>query len=359
MEKIIYLGNKNKAPNLLFEQFSEDFEVIFSVLTEDMCQETLQIPRGEVWVLDSSSYEIKEIEPVLTKVIQSVRTSLIPLMIIIESPVPDEVTKYPEAIWRNPLIEIVSPLFPLYIIKNSLRKLVLLANQLVKTAEFETENRYLRDQTKEAENRMEKLVLENDTLLQEVHHRVKNNLQIVSSILSLKTDEANSPEIKDILQTTQSRIDAISLIHKKLYESSDFSEIDMKSYFQQQLTDLFYTYPIRSGNIDLDLRIAPFSLMVTRAIHCAQLVNELVVNVFFHAFPEQSAGILKIQFKKVDGEMIFLTIEDNGVGLKDDIEVLRNQSIGLRLVFQLAKQLNATIEVIVNQGTRFTVCFPL
>ncbi len=144
---------------------------------------------------------------------------------------------------------------------------------------------------------MKRLVLENDTLLQEVHHRVKNNLQIVSSILSLKTSEVNNQEVKDILQVTQSRVDAISLIHKKLYESSEFSEIHMDTYFKQQLMDLFYTYPIRSQRIDLDLQVVPFSLIVSRAIHCAQLVNELVVNIFLHAFPNRELGSLKVYFE--------------------------------------------------------------
>ncbi|MCP4298198.1 MAG: hypothetical protein GY786_21640 [Proteobacteria bacterium] len=142
-----------------------------------MCQEDLNRQAGDLWVLDLRTYSAKKIPSVLDSMIQSVRSRLIPLAIIVGDSFTDLQKKIPEPIWGNPLIELVSSLIPPALIENSFDKLILFSKQVIVDAEPAVENKYLKQQTNEAEHRMKRLVLENDTLLQEVHQRVKNNLR--------------------------------------------------------------------------------------------------------------------------------------------------------------------------------------
>ncbi|MBF0287266.1 MAG: hypothetical protein HQM14_05550 [SAR324 cluster bacterium] len=195
-------------------------------------------------------------------------------------------------------------------------------------------------------------------LLQEIHHRVKNNLQIVSSILTLNSTNAENPQLEEILRNTQSRVDTISLVHKKLYESSNLTEVEMEGYVQQQMTNLFNHFPLRSNHISLDLQSKSVWLNVDRAIHCALLVNELVINVFRHAFPEEQAGQqLRVLIGPVGKKQAELVIADNGIGLPEHIDPSRVETTGLLLVYHLVQQLGGTMEIKRNAGTSFQIQF--
>ncbi len=194
-------------------------------------------------------------------------------------------------------------------------------------------------------------------LLQEIHHRVKNNLQIVSSILTLNSTNAEHPQVEEILKNTQSRVDTISLVHKKLYESSNLTEVEMEGYIQQQMTNLFNHFPLRSRHISLDLQSTPVWLNVDRAIHCALLVNELVINVFRHAFPKEQAGQLSVRIGPVGDKQVELVVADNGIGLPKHIEPSQVETTGLLLVYHLVQQLGGTMEVKRNTGTSFQIQF--
>jgi two-component sensor histidine kinase len=358
VEKIIYIYEKREGFGLPVENYGDEFEITPCLLPLQRVKPG-QIPAGDIWLLEVVDWLKKEVKVWLESIIDSSKSSLIPLLIIIHGNSEEEIKHLPEHIWETHLIDIVPFTTPFSLLKSRIRKLIILAQTLIERADLVVDNRYLRKQVECSDSKLKKLVLENDTLLQEIHHRVKNNLQIISSILSLKTGGVSNPEIRDILQITQSRVDTISLIHKKLYESSDFSEIEMKDYFQQQVMDLFYTYSTHSKNINLELVVVPFSLEVSRAIHCALLVNELVINIFLHAFPDRAGGKMRVCFRLMDSDMIELIIEDNGVGLEDKIEVLKIRSVGLRLAYQLTKQLGGTLDCAVDEGTHFIICFPL
>ena len=340
------------------ENYGDEFEITLYLLPLQRVKPG-QIPAGDIWLLEVVDLLKNEVEVWLKSIIASSKSGLIPLLIIIHGDSAEKIKYLPEHIWETHLIDVVPFATPFLLLKNRIHKLIILAQTLIERADLIVDNGYLRKQVECSDSKLKKLVLENDTLLQEIHHRVKNNLQIISSILSLKTGGVKNPEIRDILQITQSRVDTISLIHKKLYESNDFSEIEMKDYFQQQVMDLFYTHSTHSKNISLELAVVPFSLEVARAIHCALLVNELVINIFLHAFPDHSGGKMRVCFQPMNSDMIELIIEDNGVGLKDKIEVLKTKSVGLRLAYQLTKQLGGTLNCAVDRGTHFTIRFPL
>ena len=209
-----------------------------------------------------------------------------------------------------------------------------------------------------ADDQLKQSALENEALLQEIHHRVKNNLQIVSSILSFKTEEIDDPKVQDILKFAISRVDAISLMHKQLYESDNLAKIKMHAYIEQQVRDLFYNYPNRSRDIELNLDIIPFTLEVSPAIHCALLINELILNVVFHAFPDGRAGHLTISVKNHQYNQLRLIIEDDGTGMKENPEKMGTKSIGMRLIYQLTQQLNGIIHHHEDSGTCFEIIFP-
>lgn len=216
----------------------------------------------------------------------------------------------------------------------------------------------LRDVTdrKKAEEQIKASLKEKEVLLQEVHHRVKNNLQIISSLLSLQSRYIRDEKDLQMLKESQSRLRTMALIHEKLYQSEDLANIDFGEYITALVYGLVHSYG--GGNSVTPIIETHFvSLEVSNAIPCGLIINELVSNSLKHAFPGKRKGEIKIEIRSLNGT-IELIVSDNGVGLPEDIDFRTTDTLGLHLVTILAEdQLNGKINLTREGGTTFTITF--
>lgn len=200
--------------------------------------------------------------------------------------------------------------------------------------------------------------LRREMLLKEIHHRVKNNLQVISSLLFLQSTNISDPNTLESLKESQSRVKSIALIHEKLYRSEDLEKLDFAEYVRDLLADLLRTYQVQQENALLHTDIEGIRLGIDTAIPCGLIINELVTNALKHAFPLQGTrGDIWIGLRPAGPQSYVLTVRDNGMGLPADFDWRRSKSLGLKLVMDLAKQLDGTVEVQVNSGTTFTIAF--
>jgi PAS domain S-box-containing protein len=224
-------------------------------------------------------------------------------------------------------------------------------------------------QRKEAQDQQRKALEEKNALLQEVHHRVKNNLQVISSLLSLQADRLENPQTLAVLEDTQSRVAAIAAIHEQLYASKDLSSIEFGPYLQTLVRGLFEFHGANKDRIVLNIEATDVVLNVQQAMPLGLIVNELVINALKHAFPQNRSGVIAVSLSyaaasavggnPVQDDLVQLKVEDNGVGLPPDKDISQVQSMGFNLVNLLVQQLHGTLEVSHGSGLSATVTFPL
>jgi PAS domain S-box-containing protein len=210
---------------------------------------------------------------------------------------------------------------------------------------------------KKAENRLKKSLKEKDVLLREIHHRVKNNMQIMSSLLRLQAAGTKDKMAKKILQESRGRIYTMALVHEKLYQSKDLSNIDMGRYIQVFVPHLFHTFDASARKISLHMQCESVELDITRAIPCGLIINELVSNAIKHAFPGDRKGKMCIDLRREKGKIIF-GVKDNGVGLSEHVDVRQSETMGFQIVNDLVKQLRADMKIISENGIKFEIVFP-
>ena len=212
-----------------------------------------------------------------------------------------------------------------------------------------------------AQRRLEDALQEKTVLLNEVHHRVKNNLQVITSLLNLQADHAADPTLRAILAESCGRVKAMALTHQLLYERKDFSRVDLGDYLQRLVQSIRATYRATGDRITLQLKLPGHrvDLDLERAIPCGLLINELVTNSFKHAFPGERRGEIVIQLSEDGDGRIGLSVADDGVGLPADIELSQSTSLGLQLVPLFVDQVHGQLSVDRNGGTRFSVSFPI
>lgn len=214
------------------------------------------------------------------------------------------------------------------------------------------------EERKIAEGKLEGSLKEKDLLLKEIHHRVKNNLQIISSLLSLQTMKTNNEYTVAAFRESQNRIKSMALIHEKLYMSKDFSRIDFNDYVHSLTLSLHKSYSANDTvnrvlrHIDID----DVSLGIDSAIPCGLIINELVSNSLKYAFQDRSDGMISISLKKND-ETYTLTVRDNGPGLPAGMDFRSTDTLGLQLVVMLTGQLKGNIEHDNHSGTTFRITF--
>ncbi|MHC5735941.1 PAS domain S-box protein [Nostoc sp.] len=212
-------------------------------------------------------------------------------------------------------------------------------------------------QRQKAQVKLKNALAEKEVLLKEVHHRVKNNLQIVSSLLQLQSQTLKDPEVIKVLRESQNRIESISLIHKNLYTSANIGQIDVADYIGNLAASLLISYQICPGKIALETDIDSVSLNVDQAIACGLVINELISNALKHAFPNQQVGTISIALRNI-GNSIEMTIRDNGIGLPENLDWRNTDSLGLSLVYDLVtEQLEGNITLERNHGTGFKIQF--
>jgi PAS domain S-box-containing protein len=213
---------------------------------------------------------------------------------------------------------------------------------------------------KEVEQALQQSLKDKEALLKEVHHRVKNNMQVITSLLRLESRRRTEPETKAVLNEMQARIRSMALLHESLYRSGTFASVDLGTYLNRLATEALRF--MASGDRVLRLQLALGSLQVgmDQAIACGLLVNELISNCFKHGFPEGSRGEVHIELQPTDESAMWrLRVSDTGVGLPADFEERRKTSLGLQLVSDLSKQLGGTLTIDspAGQGAAFTVIF--
>ena len=208
----------------------------------------------------------------------------------------------------------------------------------------------------EAEAQIKASLREKEVLLKEVHHRVKNNLQIISSLLYLQARNVEDERPMEVLRDSQSRIRSMALVHERLYESPDLARVDFAEYVRTLASHLIRSYGVNTRAIQLLVNVDDVSLGVDTAIPCGLIINELVSNALKHAFPESREGTLSIELGGGNG-LFTLTIRDDGVGFPKDVDFRDTGSLGLRLVNMLVDQLEGNIELDRNKGTEFKITF--
>jgi two-component sensor histidine kinase/amino acid transporter len=194
-------------------------------------------------------------------------------------------------------------------------------------------------------------LVEKDALLKEVHHRVKNNMQVISSLLNLQLEHLPDAQSRPIISDTQSRISAMALVHEKLYQSIDLSGIDFADYLRELTENIVGSFGAAAGNITFALEADDVFLGIDTAIPCGLIVNELVANAYKHAFPGGGPGTLAVTLKRRDDGWLFLRVADTGRGLPPGLDLRKTESLGMQLVFALLRQLRGTLEVKPGPGT--------
>ncbi len=212
---------------------------------------------------------------------------------------------------------------------------------------------------KEAEDRLRAAVEEKEILLREVHHRVKNNLQVVSSLLSLQARATADPEIAKAFEESQRRVQSMALIHEQLYESHDLADVDFSEYIRQLASRLFRSYQVRADRVQLATDIADVKIGVDAAVPCGLILNELVSNSLKYAFPDERPGEISIQVARKHDSSAVLSVADDGVGLPPEIGFWSTKTLGLRLVRSLVRQIDGEIEIAGPPGVEYRIRFQI
>jgi PAS domain S-box-containing protein len=196
---------------------------------------------------------------------------------------------------------------------------------------------------------------EKEVLLREIHHRVKNNLQIISSLLNLQARDAKAPHVTQMLRESQNRVRSMALIHENLYQSVDMSRIDFTEYAKNLTTQLFRSYGVNPKSINIRIQADNIFFDVNTAIPCGLIINELISNSLKYAFPDGKNGEIYIDVSHDHQDNIQMVIGDNGIGLSARGDVMATNTLGLKLVAALINQLSATLTVDQSNGTRFCI----
>ncbi len=208
-----------------------------------------------------------------------------------------------------------------------------------------------------AEEQIRASLAEKEVLLREIHHRVKNNMQVITSLLRLQSKQIIDPQILELFRESHTRISAMALIHETLYQSPELARIDFKNYLDKLVRTLFQIYGARIGRIRLSVDIGDISLDMDQAIPLGLIINELVSNSLKYAFPNKKSGEIGIAIRQ-DKDRIELCVSDNGIGIAPESDIRNMDSLGLRLVFDLVeRQLQGSVEVVRTEGTRFIITF--
>lgn len=211
---------------------------------------------------------------------------------------------------------------------------------------------------REAERLIVASLAEKETLLKEVHHRVKNNLQVISSLLSLQSEGLPESQ-RSAFALSQARIQSIALVHEKLYRSSRLSHIDFGDYALTLVEQLFVAHDGDRRGIAANVEGNGVELPIDTAVPCGLITNELVSNCLKHAFPAGRKGSIQVRLRRLNAERLELTIADDGTGFPHGFEARRGGSLGLELVFALARQLDAQTSIHSEGGARFQFAFPM
>jgi two-component sensor histidine kinase/CHASE1-domain containing sensor protein len=209
---------------------------------------------------------------------------------------------------------------------------------------------------KQAENTIAASLLEKETMLKEIHHRVKNNLQIVASLLNTQSSYLQNDKAREAFQESIDRVRAMAMIHAQLYEFQDLTRIDFGRFIQDLIGNIIQSYGGAEFPVEITMDVGGVSLGIDNSIPCGLILNELVSNALKHAFPEKKEGTIHIRMRLEDNR-VTITVQDNGIGFPEPLDLTKVKSMGLRLVNILVRQLSGKIDMQVDSGTTWTITF--
>lgn len=236
-----------------------------------------------------------------------------------------------------------------YVFKNNLSKLVPAIRRAL------TERNEL-DELIESRNQLQKALEEKEMLLKEIHHRVKNNLMIISNLLELQSYYIKDKAEIDVFVDSRTRADSMALIHERLYKSTDLKKIDIREYISDLVSDLFDIYAIGSDKVKINIDVDEIMLDINTAMPLGLIINELLNNSLKHAFPDNISGTITIIFNKSD-DQFKLIIKDDGIGFPQDLDYEKAESLGLELINSLTRQIDGKLELNSTNGTEFKISF--
>ena len=211
---------------------------------------------------------------------------------------------------------------------------------------------------KQAEEKIKSSLKEKEVLLSEIHHRVKNNIQVITSLLKLQADKIKDKQYANMFQDSQDRIKSMALIHEQLYQTKNFANIDFGEYVKSFANGLFVSYGVDTNKIKLNIDIKDVSIDLQNAVPCGLIINELVSNSLKHAFPQQEEGNIGIVLQSTNEGDFELTVSDDGIGISEDLDIEQTDTMGLHLVKVLAEhQLAGIIDLDRTEGTQFRIKF--
>jgi two-component sensor histidine kinase len=229
-----------------------------------------------------------------------------------------------------------------------------------RTAELTKANKELRVEISErnkAEKKLKASLAEKEVLLKEIHHRIKNNLQVINSLLSLQVRRISDEECITIFEECKNRINSISLVYEKLYESENLTNISFGDYARTLAKELFNSYSAKIPGIRLKLAAEDILLQVNKAIPCALILNELLMNSIKFGFPDGKRGEIRVEFNSNGKRNVSLGVGDNGVGLPEDFDIDAPGTLGMQIINALVRQLHGSIEIDRKKGAKFVVTF--
>jgi PAS domain S-box-containing protein len=207
--------------------------------------------------------------------------------------------------------------------------------------------------------KLESILAEKEQLVREVHHRVKNNLNIVSGLLYMQAEKVEEqPKIYELFTESINRIRTLSFIHEKLYKRDNLACIDLKDYLQSLASNIINTFSSSKAHIQLEMQLEAIEIDIDRCISCGLIVNEVLSNAFKHAFPQGQQGIIRLALRQ-EAQKVSLEVSDNGIGLPKGFRIESSGTLGMQLIHNLSRQLKAALEISVSPGTTFHLSFSL
>jgi PAS domain S-box-containing protein len=214
-------------------------------------------------------------------------------------------------------------------------------------------------QRREAEEIVHRNLREKETLLAEIHHRVKNNLQVISSLLNLQSGSLDDAEARARFADAQMQIQSMALVHEHLYQSDHFGSVDLKPYVENLCGHLYDVYNVAPDRIALKLKVDSILVGMQQAMPIALMLNELISNSLKYAFPEGSSGSITVRIRRLDHGRAEIDVQDDGIGLPADFDIAASTTLGQTLIASLAGQIHGTVDVDGDGGTRFVLRFEL
>lgn len=206
----------------------------------------------------------------------------------------------------------------------------------------------------QAEKKIKEALAEKEVLLSELHHRVKNNLAIISGLFSLKIGNDPPSEARNVLVESRNRVISMSLIHNRLYKNNNFTDVNFEQYIAELISEINASYPSISGSVKVSTDIGDVVLNINIAVPCGLILNELLTNCYKHAFTGKGEGTIHVAFKQ-EQEIYTLSVRDNGIGLASGYQ--EKESLGLSVIEALSEQLNGSFDYISDTGTTFVLKF--